>query len=156
MLNRLYPLRRQFIRFIKYYFKSDELKFYYFNDEKSFNLLIKKSIFKLITKCKAKITKLPQIKTQLELLEFVRLVKFMAKFHFKLETKFDSIYFTKFEAFCLKFLNTFIFTGDLLPIFGSSSASSLSSSLLFDNNYKMDQNNNDIQQQQQQQQKREK
>ena len=101
MLNRLYPLRRQFIRFIKNIILNP--KFYYFNDEKSFNLLIKKSIFKLITKCKAKITKLPQIKTQLELLEFVRLVKFMAKFHFKLETKFDSIYFTKFDTCNIKF-----------------------------------------------------
>jgi hypothetical protein len=113
----------------KCYFKSDELKIY-FNDENSFNLLVRKCLFKLITKCKAKITKLPQIKTQLELLEFIRLIKFMSKFHFKLETKFDSMYFTKFEAFCLKFLNTFIFTGDLLPIFSSS--------------LDMDQNNNDV------------
>ena len=123
----------------KYFYKTsyenaDTLSQIYFNDETSFNLLINKCLFKLIAKCKAKITKLPQIKTQIELYEFIKLLKFMSKFHFKLQTKFDSIYYTKFEAFCLKFLNTFIFTGDLLPTFST--------------NVDIDQNNNSIQQQQ--------
>lgn len=121
--------------YIKYHFKSED--FIHFKDENSFELLIKKCLFKLVTKCKATITKLPQIRTQIELLQFIKLLKFMSKFHFKLQTKFDSIYFTKFEAFCLKFLNTFIFTGDLLPIFSTSVAA-----------VDMDQNNNNIQAQQ--------
>jgi hypothetical protein len=115
----------------KFFYKHDiDERQEHFESEANFELLIKKCLFKLIAKCKAKITRLPQIKTQVELLEFIKLLKFMSKFHFKLQTKFDSIYYTKFEAFCLKFLNTFIFTGDLLPVFNT--------------NFEADQNNNNL------------
>lgn len=105
----------------KFLFKNSNFSAYnelsmHLNDENSYNLLIKKCFFKFLCKLNAKIYKLPQIQTRLQLYEFIKLLKIMSKLNMKINTNVITIYYTSFEAYLLKFLNTFIFSGDLLDL----------------------------------------
>lgn len=107
-----------------------------FSNDIELLLVIKKCLYRLLEYFKAKIVNLPLIKSKLQLLEFLKLINFMAKLT-QIRTKFDSGYSSNFEAFCLKFLNTYVFSGDLLA--NSTNSSQPQSKLLIESS---DQNNN--------------
>ena len=95
--------------------------------EDNFDVLLKRCVYKLLVEFRANINNLPRIRNQLQLIEFLKLMVFVSKFggdyssgseaEFGVNAaRFESIYCKNFEAFCLNFLNSFIFFGDVLPL----------------------------------------
>jgi hypothetical protein len=95
--------------------------------EHNFDVLLKRCFYKLLVEFKANINNLPRIRNQLQLIEFLKLMVFVGKFggdcgrgseaEFGVNAaRFESIYCRHFEAFCLSFLSSFIFFGDVLPL----------------------------------------
>lgn len=105
------------------------------NKNLNFKTLLNSCMYKLLIDYRANIYNLPRIRNQWQLIEFCKLLVFMAKFGGNSTcqpnqrcminaSNFNTVYFQNFEAFCLNFLNKFIICGDLLPWFSSSSSSS--------------------------------
>jgi hypothetical protein len=131
-LRQMVPPQKSFYE----YFFAQQSQNTSFSNDTELNLLINKCLYRLLELFKAKIVNLPLITSKLQLLEFLKIINFMAKLT-HIRTQFESGYASNFEAFCLKFLNTYVFSGDLLAYSTNSTQSQCK--LLIESS---DQNNN--------------